>query len=518
MRVGEVRAFARIATIDLEDCVAMRSSRVLRRVVGPILVVGLCSFGAAGAATIDRPTDGIVQDDLQVHLQAFQAVADAHGGNRAFATSGYDASVDYVVGRLRAAGLEPRLQEVLIPNQPVKVGAPALARTAPTAETYVEGTDYLPVDPGPPNSVEAELFVAAGNGCDEADYSGIVEGQIALITLGPGCTAIEAHLAAFTASASGMLFAPAGGAGAPPTVIDLALQNVHLGTPTMSLSGDAAAALAALTTTDAVRMRIDTGYATGSVPTRHVIAEIRGRTDQVVMVGGHLDSVPNGAGMDDNASGAAGVLAVAEHMAASGRQPERTIRFAWWGAEEVSVLGATVPPGSKAYVDSLSASERARIVAYLNVDMLGAPNWVRVVMDPAVATDTATVAPGSDVITRRFDAYFAAQSEPVVRGWWNGRSDDGAFAEAGIPTGGLASATGAAAKTDAEAALFGGTAGAPTDPCYHLPCDTLANVDLDITADLTRALGAVAWELANEGMAAPTPTPTPVSAAPRFTG
>jgi aminopeptidase Y len=324
---------------------------------------------------------------------------------------------------------------------------------------------------------------------------------------------MEAHLAAYTAQAKGMLFAPEGGPGAPPTAIDLKLQNVHLGTPTMSVSGDVAAALAALTATDTVVMRIETGYGTGPVATRHVLAEIEGRTDDVVMVGGHLDSVPYGPGIDDNASGAAGVLAVAEHLAASGQQPERTIRFAWWGAEEVAAVGATVPPGSKAYVDALDPAARARIVAYLNVDMLAAPNWVRVVMDPAVASDPGTVAPGSDVITRRFAAYFAARGEPVVPGWWDGRSDDGAFAGAGIPTGGLASATGAAPKTDAEAALFGGTAGVPADPCYHLACDTLTNVNLDIAADLTRALGAVAWDLANEAAAA-----APVPVAPRFTG
>jgi Zn-dependent M28 family amino/carboxypeptidase len=498
----------------------MTSRWIVRRVIVLTIVASTVAFGAADMASGDMasgdsPTDAIAQDDLLVHLQEFQAIADAHGGNRAFDTTGYDASVDYVVARLQAAGFQPEVEVVEIPNQPVKVGAAVLARTAPTAATYVEGTDYVQAEPAPPNSVEDALFVAGGDGCDEADYAGIVEGQIALITLGGACTPIEAHLAAFTAGASGMLFAPAAGAGAPPTAVDLKLQNVHLSTPAMSVSGDVAAALTALTTTGTVTIRIETGYGTGTIATRHVLAEIEGRSDQVVMVGGHLDSVPDGAGMDDNASGAAGVLAVAEHVAASGRQPERTIRFAWWGAEEVGSLGTTVPPGSKAYVDALDPSERARIVAYLNVDMLGAPNWVRVVMDPAVATDSGTVAPGSDVVTRRFDGYFSALGEPVVHGWWNGRSDDGAFAQAGIPTGGLASATGVAPKTDAEAALFGGTAGAPTDPCYHLPCDTLANVNLDIAADLTRALGAVAWELADEGALA---APAPVPVAPKFTG
>ena len=40
------------------------------------------------------------------HLQALQKIADEHGGNRASGTSGYDASVDYVVGVLRRAGFK----------------------------------------------------------------------------------------------------------------------------------------------------------------------------------------------------------------------------------------------------------------------------------------------------------------------------------------------------------------------------------------------------------------------------
>ncbi len=58
----------------------------------------------------------------------------------------------------------------------------------------------------------------------------------------------------------------------------------------------------------------------------------------------------------------------------------------------------------------------------------------------------------------------------------SGRSDYGPFMAQGvnIPVGGLF--TGAkGTKTAAEAALFGGTAGAAYDPCYHQACDTYAN-------------------------------------------
>src|SRR5829696_8649408 len=52
----------------------------------------------------------VTMDGIRSHLAALQAVADRHGGNRAAGTPGYDASVDYVVGQLQAAGYRPQVQ------------------------------------------------------------------------------------------------------------------------------------------------------------------------------------------------------------------------------------------------------------------------------------------------------------------------------------------------------------------------------------------------------------------------
>jgi len=46
----------------------------------------------------------VTAEGIRSHLAAFQTVADRHDGNRAAGTPGYDASVDYLVGQLRAAG------------------------------------------------------------------------------------------------------------------------------------------------------------------------------------------------------------------------------------------------------------------------------------------------------------------------------------------------------------------------------------------------------------------------------
>ena len=74
----------------------------------------------------------------------------------------------------------------------------------------------------------------------------------------------------------------------------------------------------------------------------NVVAEIPG-TDangEYVLIGGHLDSWQLGTGAEDNGTGAASVLAVAEAVKASGVQPRRTMRFVLFGGEEEGLLGS----------------------------------------------------------------------------------------------------------------------------------------------------------------------------------
>ena len=62
-----------------------------------------------------------------------------------------------------------------------------------------------------------------------------------------------------------------------------------------------------------------------------------------------------------------------------------------------------------------------------------------------------------------------------------------AFIEQGIPAGGLF--TGAeGVKTAEEAALFGGTAGEPYDPCYHAECDDLGNISKQALSEMSDAV------------------------------
>lgn len=202
-----------------------------------------------------------------------------------------------------------------------------------------------------------------------------------------------------------------------------------------------------------------------------------GDPEQVIMAGSHLDSVASGAGINDNGSGSAAVLEIALAVSRAQYQPTKHLRFAWWGAEELGLVG------SRYYVNNLSAANRARIDGYLNFDMIGSPNPGYFVYDDDPA------------IEQTFKDYYAGLGVPTeIETEGDGRSDHAPFKNVGVPVGGLF--TGASnTKSAAQAAKWGGTSGQSFDRCYHSSCDTTANIN-DTALDRNSDAAAYAvWEL-----------------------
>ncbi len=160
------------------------------------------------------------------------------------------------------------------------------------------------------------------------------------------------------------------------------------------------------------------------------------------------------------------------------------VRFAFWGAEEVGLVGSTQ------YVAGLPEADRKRIALYLNLDMVASPNAGYFVYD-GDDSDRAGAGPGptgSAAIERALLEGLAAAGVAGAGTDFDGRSDYGPFIAAGIPSGGLF--TGASeAKTPEQAQRWGGQA-APFDPCYHQACDRIDTVDrvaLDRNTDAVAA-------------------------------
>jgi carboxypeptidase Q len=114
---------------------------------------------------------------------------------------------------------------------------------------------------------------------------------------------------------------------------------------------------------------VNTVYPEGATA-YNAIAEIPGsdKRDEVVMLGGHLDSWHSATGATDNAIGCAVMMEAARILKAIGASPRRTIRVALWSGEEQGILG------SQAYVKQHFGSfeqpkpEYAKLAAYLNID------------------------------------------------------------------------------------------------------------------------------------------------------
>lgn len=205
-----------------------------------------------------------------------------------------------------------------------------------------------------------------------------------------------------------------------------------------------------------------------------------GDANQVLMAGAHLDSVSSGAGINDNGSGSAGILETALAVSRAQLQPTKHLRFGWWGAEELGLVG------SKYYVSQLSSTERSKIAGYMNFDMIGSPNPGYFVYDDDPA------------IEKTFKDFYAGLGVPTeIETEGDGRSDHASFKNVGIPVGGLF--TGASrTKTAAQAQKWGGTSGQAFDRCYHSSCDTSSNINdtaLDRNSD---AIAHAIWTLGTE--------------------
>lgn len=469
----------------------------------------------------------VTVEGVRGHQAAFQGIADANDdeyypGTRVAGTEGYAESVEYVADKLRAAGYTVTLDPF-----DFQFVFPALLRQlSPVTADHATGT-YTGSGNGDVtgNVVPVDLALTpprdSSSGCEAADFAGLdLSGpsDIALVQRGTCAFAIKAVNAQAAGAEAVVIF----NQGNDPTREGLIVGTLNpspapVTVPVVGASFAAGVALSQPGSTARVRVlpsQTRTDY--------NVLAEMRGvlNPDNVVMSGAHLDSVGAGPGINDNGSGSAALLETALQMAKV--KPLNTVRYAWWGAEEAGLLGST------AYVQGLSQAERDRIALYLNYDMVGSPNYVLMTYDANESTFAAPagvpIPEGSEAIENLYERFYTSVGRPYDDTQYSGRSDYQAFIVAGIPSGGLF--TGAeVVKTPAQQAIWGGTAGAQFDPCYHLACDTFANnsnAALEVNSDLI-AYAALTYAYSTEdvngvvGEPVPESVPLPSPAGPEGT-
>lgn len=449
----------------------------------PALLVAV-AVGAAVAGCSHRSTDAqqpvgdpaaadfasalhnkVTADAMMRHLSKLQDIANANNGTRAVGTPGFEATVDYVATTLRSSGFDVQTPEfsarVFHGDKPVVTvgGKPVESR----ALDFSAGT--------PADGLSGPLLVEPSGdhpGCAPSDYGDLpVRGAVVLLDRG-SCPFAQKEDAAAKRGAVAMIIADN-------------VDEQQMG-GTLGANTEVKIPVVSVTKSIGVQLRGQPGPATiklnasvQSFKAHNVIAQTKtGSPGDVVMAGAHLDSVPEGPGINDDGSGVAAVLETAVQLGNS-PQVHNAVRFGFWGAEELGLIG------SRDYVESLDLNALKSLALYLNFDMLASPNpgYFTYDGDQSLPPDTRgqpVVPEGSAGIERTLVAYLKSAGKTALDTSFDGRSDYDGFTLAGVPAGGLFS--GAEGKMSGDQAkLWGGVADQPFDPNYHQKTDTLDHID-----------------------------------------
>ncbi len=452
---------------------AINSRVVLVAAATLLLATGGCaSSDTAGSGKRSSASDfaasvkgRVTTDAMMTHLKKLQDIANANNNTRAVGTPGYDASVDYVVGKLRDKGFDVQTMDF---DAHVFHADPGTVTVAD--KKYEAGAlEYSIGTPAEGVTGPLVAFPADGSpGCAATDYDHLqVNGAVVLVDRGT-CPFAQKASAAAQRGALAMV------------VADNVVEEHIAGT--LGESTNVKIPVVGITKPDGAALRSSVGPATvhlsadtKTIKARNVVAQTKtGSARDVVMAGAHLDSVPEGPGINDNGSGVAAVLETALQL---GPSPgiHNAVRFGFWGAEELGLIG------SRKYVESLDLNALKDIALYLNFDMLASPNPGYFTYDgdqslPSDRRGSPVVPEGSAGIERSLAAYLNSAGKTPQDTSFDGRSDYDGFTQAGVPAGGLFS--GAENKKSAdEAKLWGGPADEPFDPNYHKSTDTLDHID-----------------------------------------
>jgi aminopeptidase YwaD len=201
-----------------------------------------------------------------------------------------------------------------------------------------------------------------------------------------------------------------------------------------------------------IHMLVDTLFETRSAA--NVVATKRGTAhpDEIIVVGGHYDSVPRGPGANDNASGVAATLEAARVLA--GTPIARTVQFVLFSGEELGLFGS----------GAFASERRQGVVTMVNLDMVG---WGEHLMIGNSRGNSETAVNAAAQVAQRLGIF--------VTKFQSGGSDHVSFERFGIPT----------------VFLHRGI-----DPDYHKPTDLPANVDPRHLEEAARLVVGLVQDLA----------------------
>ncbi|KAH8594309.1 hypothetical protein B0O99DRAFT_625565 [Bisporella sp. PMI_857] len=418
--------------------------------------------------TPEKLAADIEAKELLGNLWNFNKIANDNGGNRAFGLPGYKASSDYVWERA-AIRFAPEFDtwtqhfnHTFEQTRQIKLTGPDGEAVTVLSFLYNSAT---PVPDGfTAPLIDTPVDDTRGSACFEDQWSGIdATGKIALIKRGTCNISEKLRLAKNHGALAVIIWHQNPGT---PNLATLGAGNIGLLAPAGLVSLDVGTAWKTRLAAGeelVVTLLVDSIFEQRE--SWNVFAETKeGDPNNVIVLGAHLDSVQAGPGVNDDGSGSTALL---EILTAIRRYTgiKNKVRFAWWGAEESGLVGSLY------YTSQLSEAEADKIRFYFNYDMIGSPFPVYAVYQGTNPGDAYGAQPLLD--------YLIAAGKPAYFGGFGTGSDYVGFLRLGIPSSGL----------------FTG-AGAPTDPCYHLACDTTSNIHVEALTLNAKAAAYVAAQLA----------------------
>lgn len=414
----------------------------MRRILLLVLAVLLLAPAQLASAPAAPTLPAASQASVLEHLRTLSVTI----GPRPAGSEGDQKAIEYVARELGALGYAVERQAFPF-HYFEEVQAPSLTLTTSGGDRVAVAT-MLYSTATPEAGVEAEL-VAAGLG-RPSDFQGrAVQGRIAVVQRGEILFSEKVANAASAGAVAVVIYNHQPGGPAVGTLVGPSR------IPAVAISRDDGEALLRRMEAGAVRVRLVVRTLSEQRTSYNVIGIKRGATlpGEIVVVGGHRDSVPNSPGANDNASGTAAVLEAARLLA---RVPTaRTVHFVAFGAEELGLYGsrhyAQDPPG--------------RVVGMVNMDMVG-----RGPLQIGNSNDDNRLVDLAEQVAQRLGLRV---SRFKLRG--RSSSDHAPFEAAGVPT------------------VFIHTG---DDPAIHSPNDTFERVSGALMAQAASLAAHVALEAA----------------------
>ncbi|CAF1083376.1 unnamed protein product [Didymodactylos carnosus] len=421
----------------------------------------------------------ITVDQMMSHLNEFQKIADNNGRTRAIHTRGFELTLDYITQYLtNNTNLKVHRQDFNWSTFNLTDIPTFSSNISGVNKIYTRGVgadfyELIYFRNSSTSSVSARVTIIPRYGCSPSDWNTLdITETVALVAGGGGCLyRVKAQLA--PSNLSGLLIYNSVGMSAVASSV-----NPNITFPVLSVSYGVGMELKNAPNNMLVTIQLTAGKE--QKPVGNICADTR------------------------TGSGSAANLVLATNIArlfnkSVDRAYKYRVRFCWWGAEEVGLRGAEYHR-DMARQNTTVGERISDYLVNLNYDMLGSPNYMFGIYNGSSAPNNtpAYAKPGSIKLSELFRDWFTNHLLPWTYTDVSGRADYGPFLEAGVVASGLFSgAEGIKSKSERDyydqvlGSSPGGIVATAYDPCYHLDCDTVQNINQFALQRMTQAAAYV---------------------------